>query len=233
MYRRERHQIIASLLSTLDGELLKQHQCYFGGGTAIAMRYGEFRTSFDIDFLIADNSNFVDLKSLVRGQGFAALIKPDFRSTVIGSDPIMDKYAIRGSMRLLTENLKFEIVVEGYLTLDEPSDEDFVNGIASLTEVDLVATKLLANSDRFSDDGTFNRDAIDLAFMEINKISKSRGYQKALSAYGADVERNLIKAIDNLQSNPDWLDRCMNFMEIEEPRCVVLKKLATLRAGLD
>ncbi len=233
MYRRERHQIVASLLSTLDGELLKQHQCYFGGGTAIAMRYGEFRTSFDIDFLIADNSNFVDLKSLVRDQGFAALIKPDFRSTVIGSDPIMDKYAIRGSMRLLTKNLKFEIVVEGYLTLDEPSNEDFVNGIASLTEVDLVATKLLANSDRFNDDGTFNRDVIDLAFMEINEISKSRGYQKALSAYGKDVERNLIKAVDNLQSNPDWLDRCMNFMEIEVPRCVVLKKLATLRDGLD
>ncbi|MGK0399132.1 MAG: putative nucleotidyltransferase component of viral defense system [Gammaproteobacteria bacterium] len=31
--------------------LLKQHNYLFAGGTAIALRYGEYRESVDIDFL--------------------------------------------------------------------------------------------------------------------------------------------------------------------------------------
>ncbi|MBM3349738.1 MAG: nucleotidyl transferase AbiEii/AbiGii toxin family protein, partial [Betaproteobacteria bacterium] len=30
------------------------HQCFFGGGTAITLRHGEYRESVDIDFLISD-----------------------------------------------------------------------------------------------------------------------------------------------------------------------------------
>ena len=37
------HQRIAQILSALNGPLLRQHNCLFGEGTAIALRYGEYR----------------------------------------------------------------------------------------------------------------------------------------------------------------------------------------------
>ena len=43
MFRLEHHHRIAGLLDQLNAELLRQHHCLFGGGTAIALRYGEFR----------------------------------------------------------------------------------------------------------------------------------------------------------------------------------------------
>ena len=38
-------------------------------------------------------------------------------------------------------------------------------GVPSLTPLDLAASKLLANADRWLDDGVFSRDLIDLAMM--------------------------------------------------------------------
>lgn len=52
LYKRPHHRRIADLLDRLDGELLATNCCYFGGGTAITLRYGEFRESVDVDFLV-------------------------------------------------------------------------------------------------------------------------------------------------------------------------------------
>lgn len=49
-FERPHHQRIAHVLSALNGETLAQHGCLFGGGTCIALRYGEYRESVDIDF---------------------------------------------------------------------------------------------------------------------------------------------------------------------------------------
>ena len=48
MFERPHHQRIAQVLLTLDGSLLREHCCLFGGGTAIALCYGEYRESVDI-----------------------------------------------------------------------------------------------------------------------------------------------------------------------------------------
>lgn len=53
MFEREHHQRIAKDLQALDGELLRSLGCLFGGGTCIALRYGEYRESVDIDFLVS------------------------------------------------------------------------------------------------------------------------------------------------------------------------------------
>ena len=66
MYRREHHQHVARFLATLDGELLRRSQCLFGGGTAIAMRYGEYRTSVDVDFLVSNLVCYRKLRELIR-----------------------------------------------------------------------------------------------------------------------------------------------------------------------
>jgi hypothetical protein len=41
----------------------------------------------------------------------------------------------------------------------------YVCGIATLTPLNMLTSKSLANSDRWNDDGVFNRDVIDLAMM--------------------------------------------------------------------
>jgi len=52
MFERPHHQRIARVLAALNGSLLRHNHCLFGGGTAIALRYGEYRESVDIDFLM-------------------------------------------------------------------------------------------------------------------------------------------------------------------------------------
>ncbi len=58
MFERPLHQRIAQVLSSLDGSLLKKHGCLFGGGTVIALRFGEYRESVDIDFLVSDLNGY-------------------------------------------------------------------------------------------------------------------------------------------------------------------------------
>ncbi|WP_281412568.1 hypothetical protein [Geomobilimonas luticola] len=41
MFERPLHQRIAQVLGALNGALLKEHGCLFGGGTVIALRFGE------------------------------------------------------------------------------------------------------------------------------------------------------------------------------------------------
>lgn len=52
LFNRPHHQAIAKALKLLDADLFIQNKCFFGGGTAIALRYGEYRESVDIDFLV-------------------------------------------------------------------------------------------------------------------------------------------------------------------------------------
>lgn len=45
MYKRAHHQHVFKLLQALDGALLEQTECYFGGGTAIVLSLDEYRES--------------------------------------------------------------------------------------------------------------------------------------------------------------------------------------------
>lgn len=52
-------------LSALDGAVLRQHSCLLGGGTCIALRYGEYRESVDIDFLVSHAAGYRELRQLL------------------------------------------------------------------------------------------------------------------------------------------------------------------------
>ena len=67
MFERPHHRHIAQVLESLDSALLREHQCWFGGGTAIALRRGEFRESVDIDFLVSDQPAYQALRQRLRG----------------------------------------------------------------------------------------------------------------------------------------------------------------------
>jgi hypothetical protein len=57
---------------------LRENNCLFGGGTAIALRYGEYRESVDIDFLVSDIASYRNLRQLLTGPvGIAAIVRDD------------------------------------------------------------------------------------------------------------------------------------------------------------
>ena len=69
-------------------------------------------------------------------------------------------------------------------------------GIATLTKLDMTTNKLLANADRWSDDGVYSRDIIDLAMLDLSKPQLRQAIEKAFTAYGESVEQDLKKAIN-------------------------------------
>lgn len=103
--------------------------------------------------------------------------------------------------------IKFEIVLEGRIELERAAATDRVCGIATLTSLDMATSKLLANSDRWSDDGVFSRDVIDLAMMSPALPLLRQAMSKAEGAYGEAIARDLERAIDRLHSRQDWLER--------------------------
>jgi hypothetical protein len=69
MYKRSHHKDIAQILNLLNSSLLREHSCYFAGGTAIALRYGEFRESVDMDFLVSDTAGYRNLRQNIKKEG--------------------------------------------------------------------------------------------------------------------------------------------------------------------
>lgn len=230
MFERPHHQRIAHVLAALDGALLRQHGCLFGGGTCIALRYGEYRESVDIDFLVSDATGYRELRQLLTGtQGVNAIVRPGAQPLVVFRDVRADQYGLRTMVQMDGQAIKFEVVREARIELEAPGKDDAVCGIATLTPLDLAASKLLANSDRQADDGTFNRDLIDLAMMDLPLPVLRAALAKAELAYGPTVSRDLGKAIARLQERAGWLERCMQAMAITLPKAVLWQKIRALR----
>lgn len=231
MFERPHHQRIAHVLGSINGPLLRQHSAWFGGGTCIALRYGEYRESVDIDFLVSDATGYRELRNQLTGpQGLNAIVHPHAQPWTRSHDIRADQYGIRTQVQMDGHTIKFEIVREARMALDTPGPTDVICGIATLTPLDLAASKLLANSDRQADDGVFSRDVIDLAMMSLKPPLLRKALTKAEQAYGLAVTRDLGKAIDRLQNRPDWLERCMQAMAINTmPKAVLWQKIRRLR----
>ncbi len=103
--------------------------------------------------------------------------------------------------------IKFEIVLEGRIKFAVPTAKDVVCGISTLTILDMASSKLLANSDRWADDGVFSRDLIDLAMMQPKLTLLRQAIAKAESAYGQAIRVDLGKAIYQLQHRQGLLER--------------------------
>jgi hypothetical protein len=218
---------VAELLSMLDAPLLAEHHCWFGGGTAIVLANGEFRESVDIDFLVSDQQSYRQLRQLVRDHGLDALAT---RGLELGRTPSVDGYGIRTSVLVAGVAIKFEVIHEGRIDLDTPSPEDEICGIRILTRTDQVASKLLANDDRWADTSTFSRDLIDLAMMRPDTVALKAGAHKAVDAYGKTVGESLTSAISYLQERPHRLDENLRALKVDAPRAVVWQSIRDLSA---
>lgn len=227
MFRRPHHQRVAEVLSVLDAPLLAEHNCWFGGGTAIVLANGEYRESLDIDFLVSDQQSYRDLRKIVRDRGLDALAT---RELALGRTPSVDGYGIRTSVLVAGVAIKFEIIHEGRIDLDIPLPEDEICGVRILSRTDQVASKLLANDDRWSDTSTFGRDLIDLAMMKPDLTALRSGARKAVDAYGTTVGESLDNAVAYLQDRPQRLDEYVRALKIEAPRAVVWQRIRELSA---
>ncbi len=214
MFEREHHRRIAAVLEALDAECLATCACLFGGGTAMALRYGEYRESMDIDFLVSDRHGYRQLRQRLTGpDGLRAITQPGVALHQV-RELRADQYGLRTMLRVDDANIKFEIVLEGRIALDAPGAGDRLCGVATLTPLDMATSKLLANSDRWRDDAVASRDIIDLAMMAPPKALLRRAIAKAQAAYGDSIEADLVKAIEDLRLRPYRLDHCMSAMRM-------------------
>lgn len=233
MFERPHHQSIATVLGCLDVQQLRDHQCYFGGGTAIALRYGEYRESVDIDFLVSDADSFRRLRTLLTAtRDMSPILLANQRAVTLPAALRTDQYGLRTRLAVGNASIKFEIVHEGRIAFDPPRTSDAVCGVASLTPTDLIASKLLANSDRWMDDGVFSRDIIDLALMRPGFALLQSGLAKATTAYGIAAADDASRAVTRLRERDGWLQRCMNAMAVSTPPAVVVQQLRTLSKRL-
>lgn len=233
MFERPHHRRILRVLQALDANRLKEAACWFGGGTAIALRYGEYRESVDIGFLVSSRDGYRALRQLPWGARdlaplFRAGESPDTRGEVRA-----DQYGIRATLDIDGIPIKFEIVLEGRIQFEKPGRKDEIAGVATLSETDLAASKLLANSDRWADDSVFSRDAIDLAMMALPPRLLRPAVTKAEGAYGAAVIHDLRSALDALRDRPAHLRRCLEALAMDIPPATLLQRLRHLRRRLD
>ena len=227
MFRRLHHQRVAEVLSMLDAPLLAEHNCWFGGGTAIVLANGEFRESVDIDFLVSDQHSYRKLRQIVRDHGLDALAT---RELDLARTPSVDGYGIRTAVLVAGVAIKFEIIHEGRIDLDTPSPEDQICGVRTLTRTDQVASKLLANDDRWGDTSTFSRDLIDLAMMKPDTPALTAGAHKAVDAYGKTIGESLNNVVTYLHERPHRLDEYIRALKIDAPRAVVWQNIRDLSA---
>jgi len=229
VFARPHHQRIHEVLLALDAVLLREHECYFGGGTAIVLQRDEYRESVDVDFVVSDLTRYRALRRVLQDRDTLA------RFFGLGRGPLAalpevraDQYGIRSALPLKTGSIPFEIVFEARITFDRPGPEDQIVGIATLTQVDLVSSKLLANVDRWADDGVMSRDILDLAMLQPTPKTWSAAVRKAEDAYGAAVLQSLKKARARLLDDPQRLARCIEVLQVSTPQALLYQRLKAL-----
>lgn len=229
MFERPHHQRIHEVLLSLDAAMLRERRCYFGGGTAIVMQRDEYRESLDVDFMVSDLDGYRALRRELQNNDTLA------RFFGVGRGPLLnlpqlraDQYGIRTQLPLKPTPIIFEIVFEARIAFDTSGPQDQIAGVATLTMVDLVASKLLANVDRWADDGVLSRDIIDLAMLQAAPKTWMAALEKAEDAYGATVLKALSAARGRLMDDPKRLARCIEALKISTPQALLYQRLASL-----
>jgi hypothetical protein len=225
LFDRPHHQRIAKLLESLDADLMARHECLFGGGTAMALKFGEYRESHGVDFLVSSVDAYRETRAIVTNQGIAGLFTRPVKAL---REARMDQYGIRAMLEVGGEPIKLEIVLEGRILLDVPGPGDVICSVRTLTTSDMVAEKLLANSDRWADDSVQSRDLIDSALMLPNGKIPLDAMAKAARAYSS-IEDDLKKAIEHLSGRPGRIQECMAALQMTMPAAPAMDRIRKLR----
>ncbi len=208
----DRHNKILTILNSLDDEILKKGSAYFGGGTLLALDLDEYRWSKDIDFIASvSSSGYGYLRKIVFDRGYQGLFR-DLSKIKIGRGTT-DQYGICMVVLVDDEPIKTEIIAEVRFELDSPRYPKW-SPVACLSLSDCFTSKLLANSDRFTDESIESRDLIDLAVLRLQSVIPLEARQKAEKAY--EVMRPLKRAIQRFQERPEYRRKCFAGLQIEK-----------------
>jgi hypothetical protein len=220
-FRRPHHQLIAKLLQSLNAAFLGDCACYFGGGTLLALKFGEYRESRDIDFLCSSRTGFRKLREAISDISLGAILK---KPVALAREVRADRDGIRTFFLIEDVRIKFEIVLEARIDLVGTLDHQL--GIPALTFDSAVAEKFLANADRGLDVATHSRDILDLAAIAAQKEAASlrAGLMLAQTAYGETVLRELARVLTHLAADKRRLPAQADALGIED--------VATIRKGL-
>lgn len=220
-FRRPYHRAVASLLSAMDAAFLSRAECWFGGGTQIALSLDEYRESRDIDFLCSSRKGFRLLRETVSENSLGALVR---KPIVLARELRIDRDGIRGFLKHADARIKFEIVLEARIDLSGRLDKRL--GVPVLSPECVAAEKFLANADRGLDTSTSSRDLIDLAFLAAahGVEALEPGLRLAESAYGKEVKRRLAAVLGVFESRRGYASDCARSLGVED--------MATLRRGL-
>lgn len=218
-FRRALHQRLAAVLSRMDAAFLQNTQCFFGGGTQLAMSYGEFRESRDIDFLVSSQDGLRAIRETVNERSLGAVFK---ERIYLEREVRADRHSIRTFIR---ENetaapIKFEIILEGRLAL--AGQQDGALGVPILSPQCAIAEKLLANADRGRAKEHRSRDVIDLAFVSLMLDDSAflAGYELAERPYGRSIRRELEEVLKMLEFDAKYRALCIEDLLIEDTKAL-------------
>lgn len=225
MPKREHHAAIVKVLESLNGTLLAEMQCYFGGGTAISLLIDEFRESVDIDFLCADAPGYSRLRGIVFDHGIQGLFSAP---VTLLRETRADRDGVRTVLEVDGRPIKFEIVREANISL---TSDAVLHGVPVLSRESLFAEKLLANADRYGDKTALSKDILDLVVMEHAWGAIPEASMRiAKGAYASGVEESLLRAKTLLAMDDAYRLRVFERMAIsEEYRNIVEAALLPFR----
>jgi hypothetical protein len=210
-FKLEHHNKILTILESLNSNIFEENSAYFGGGTILALDFGEYRWSKDIDFICSiSSSGYRNLRTILFDGGYEALFR-DLKQIQIGRGTT-DQYAIRMLIKVDNTPIKTEIIAESRFELESPRYPNW-SPVPCLSLNDCFTSKLLANADRFMDDSVEARDLIDLAVLRLQSSIPQEAIDKAEKAY--EVIRPLTKAIQYFQYRTDYRERFFDGLEID------------------
>ncbi|MDB5878743.1 MAG: hypothetical protein JWQ41_2157 [Variovorax sp.] len=105
---------------TLDAPKLAAHHCPFGGGTAMVLHYGEYRESVIIYFPVPDFAGYrAQRQALIDALGVRAIARSGAMQ-IATREVRADQYGIRTMLEEDGVQIKFEIVLEACIDLEQP-----------------------------------------------------------------------------------------------------------------
>lgn len=209
MFSRPRHQAIAKLLQTFNATLLSEAGCFFGGGTAIVLKLGEYRESLDIDFMFSSKDGYRLLRNAVTDRSLGSLVTGpvEYRREVTAN-----QYGVRTVIQVDEFPIKVEFVRESRIELSGYLDKTW--GVPVLDTDDMYVEKLLANADRGLDKSVLSRDLIDLAMMVSSwGPIPDKAWDRAKQAYGEHVVTQFQRTRGMVADSP-YLQACLVKMEM-------------------
>jgi len=210
-FKLDHHKKILTILESFDADVLRESTTYFGDGTLLALDFGEYRLSKDVDFICPiSTSGYKQLRTIIFNHGYQALLRDQNRVQVGRGNN--NQYGIRMVINVDGEPIKTEIIAEARFELDPPRYPTW-SPVACLSLSDCFTAKLLANSDQFMDDSVEARDLIDLAVLRLQSPIRPEAIRKAENAY--EVMRPLESAIQRFQQRETHRERCFSGLQID------------------